>query len=115
MPKKVFLTYNGLTLTKSRWIEHLGISRAAFYRRFNKYYPDQPEKVFSEVYLTPGANMPNETIKEARVRSRESSKRQYEYTKLLGQKQVIRKLAENNNKLLEQQLAVVNDTTHKVL
>lgn len=93
-------TYDGFTGTKKQWAERIGISYASMLRRFEKHYPQSPEKVFSTVYLTPGANMPNETCKEAKQRSDKSMKKQYNYCKLLA----IRKSLKQQLASVEQQI-----------
>ncbi|XAI95708.1 hypothetical protein [Dolichospermum phage Dfl-JY23] len=93
-------TYDGFTGTKKQWSDHIGISYQSMLRRFEKHWPDRPEKVFSKVYLTPGANMPDETCKEAIKRSRESMKKQYKYCQLIG----IRKHVKQQLASVEQQI-----------
>ncbi|AND75528.1 hypothetical protein [Nostoc phage N1] len=93
-------TYDGFTGTKKEWSDRIGISYGAMIERFKKHYPDRLEKVFSTVYLTPGANMTNETCKEARSRVKKSLKHQYQY---MGQLAV--------KKHLKEQLKVVEVET----
>ena len=90
MGKSVLLTYQGITLNKQEWANFLGISVSSFHNRVKKYYPHEPEKVFSEVYLIPGANMPNENILQARKRVKESFKKQAQYCKLQQQRKLLR-------------------------
>ncbi|QLF85125.1 hypothetical protein [Nostoc phage YongM] len=97
---KQLYTYDGFTGTKKQWSERLGIGYQSMLRRFEKHWPDRPEKVFSTVYLTPGANMPNETCKEAKKRSDESMKKQYKYCQLLA----IRKSVKQQLESVEQQI-----------
>ncbi|QVQ57067.1 hypothetical protein ELBI_62 [Anabaena phage Elbi] len=92
---KELYTYNGFTGTKKQWSEHIGISYGSMINRFQKHFPDRQDKVFSEIYLTPGANMPNETCKEAKQRSDESMKKQYNYCKLLAVRKSLKQQLES--------------------
>lgn len=86
MPRSFLITYEGLTMNKQQRANFLGLSIGSFNKRFEKYYPERLDKVFSEVYLTPGANMSNENILQAKTRVKESSRKQYKLTALQNSK-----------------------------
>lgn len=57
MGKTKYYTYNGKTMSTKKWCLHLGISRTCFDNRLKKYYPEFPDKVFSESNLKTGENL----------------------------------------------------------
>jgi hypothetical protein len=90
MTKETLLTYQGITLNKTQWADFLGLSYKSFNERVRKYYPDQPDKVFSETYLNPNDNMPNENILQARTRVKDSLQRQHKYCQLIKQRKFLK-------------------------
>lgn len=46
MPKRVMLTYNGITLSKTDWAKELGRSVSSFEARYKKYYPHDLDSLF---------------------------------------------------------------------
>ena len=103
MPRQ-YLNYNGQIYTIAGWARHLGISRAAFVRRYQRYYPHSPEKVFSPTYLdTQGNPMEGQSCREIKQILQASDARQRELRNLQNRR---RKLEEQRSRLMDEILNV---------